>query len=106
MSKSKSIRGLVAGLLVGAITGGMALGKKSTVDANCGSALHVADGVCDPTGLSAANSLKRLGLASTIGFVVGAAGVGTGVVLFATEPKAKPGNTGSTGVRIEVTARN
>lgn len=38
-------------------------------------------------GLEAGDSVKTLGLVSTIGFGVGLAGVGTAVVLLLTEPK-------------------
>jgi hypothetical protein len=86
----------VAGVVLGAVTGGLALAKKSTVDANCGSGIHASDPTaCNGTGLAAANSLKTLGLVSTVGLAVGAAGLGVGVVLFATEPKATAMHTGS-----------
>ncbi len=78
----------VAGLAIGAITGGLVLGKKPTVDANCG--IGGDPGACNPTGFAAANDLKTLGLTSTIGFAAGAAALVTAVVLFATEPKANP----------------
>src|SRR5262249_36486524 len=43
-----------AGVVLGAITGGMALGKKSTVDANCGSGIHASDPTaCNATGFEA-----------------------------------------------------
>jgi hypothetical protein len=81
----------VVGVVIGAVTGGLALGKKSTVDANCGSGIHSADPTaCNALGLSEARSLKALGLASTLGLALGAAGVGTAVVLFAIEPAARP----------------
>jgi hypothetical protein len=80
-----------AGVLIGAITGGLALAKKGTVDANCGASDgHPEDpSWCNHTGLTAANSLKALGAASTAAFAIGGAGVVTGVILFTTEPKAK-----------------
>ena len=91
-----------AGVLIGAITGGMAIAKKSTVDANCGSGIGMADRrACNQTGFDAANSLKTLGLVSTIGLAVGAAGVATGVVVFVTEPKRQ---RSSARVSVEVTA--
>src|SRR6185437_3674635 len=77
----------VTGLAIGAITGGLVLGKKPTVDANCG--IGGDPGACNPTGFGAANDLKTLGLTSTIGFAAGAAALVTAVVLFATEPRAK-----------------
>jgi hypothetical protein len=78
------------GVLVGAITGGLALGKKSTVDQSCGARAGFTDPTaCNHTGATAASSLSTLGAVSTAGFVVGAAGLVTGIVLFATEPKTR-----------------
>jgi hypothetical protein len=72
--------GLV-GLGLGAVTGAMALGKKSTIDEHC------IDLVCDDEGADAAEASKPLGLLSTIGFAVGVAGAGAAIVLWVTEPK-------------------
>jgi hypothetical protein len=76
-----------AGLLAGAVAGGLAIGKKSTVNQNCG--IGGDPTACNAAGLSAANSLKTLGTASTAAFVIGGAAAATGIVLFATEPRAK-----------------
>jgi hypothetical protein len=76
-----------AGLLVGAVTGGLALGKKSAVNQGCG--IGGDPTACNATGFGAANSLKTLGAVSTAGFVVGGVAAAAGIVLFATEPKAK-----------------
>lgn len=74
----------VAGIAVGAIFGGVTLGKKSTISDHC------TDGRCrTQEGLDAAESAKTTGLVSTIGFGVGAVGLATGIVLFATAPTAK-----------------
>ncbi len=84
----------VAGVVMGAVTGGLALGKKSTVDQGCGARAGFADPTaCNATGIAAASSLSTLGLVSTVGFVVGAAGLATGAVLLATEPKAHDAST-------------
>ncbi len=72
----------VAGLVVGSVTGAMALGKKSVVDENCAGA------ACNAEGKEAADSGQRLGLVSTVGFGVGIAGVGVAAILFATSSKA------------------
>jgi hypothetical protein len=68
----------VAGLIVGGITGGLMLGEGSTVDDNCVGAQ------CNSEGFEASQNVnvKALGTVSTIGFVVGLAGVGAGVTLF------------------------
>jgi hypothetical protein len=85
----------IAGLVVGGATGGVVLSRKSTLNAHCGAAIHSSDpGACDATGLSAASGLTGLGIASTVGFAVGIAGIGTSIVLFATEPKSPPATAG------------
>ena len=66
----------VAGLVVGGVTGVMVLGKKSTVDDNCD-----ANKICNREGADAADAGRTLGTVSTIGFVVGAVGVGLGAYL-------------------------
>jgi len=93
----------VAGLALGGIAGGLILGKKSTLQAHCGTAVHSSDpSACDPTGVSAASGLTGLGVASTVGFVVGVAGVGTAVVLFARQPRAGAAQSGEGGRALEV----
>lgn len=73
------------GLVVGSITGLMAMGKASDLDGKC------PEGKCDasknPDVQSDIDSYKTLGTVSTIGFVVGVVGVGAGVVLWLTAPK-------------------
>lgn len=61
------------GLGVGAVTGIMALGKKSTVDDNCD-----ADKQCNQQGFDAAEDGRTLTTISTIGWVAGVVGVGVG----------------------------
>lgn len=67
---------------IGAVTGLLVLGKKSTVDANCD-----ADKRCNQQGLDAADSGKTLGKISGVGLVLGAAGLGVGGYLLATNPR-------------------
>ncbi len=62
----------VAGLAVGAVTGVMVLGKKSAADADC------PNQICNRDGYDAVESGRTLGTVSTVGFVVGALGVGVG----------------------------
>ena len=70
------------GLVVGGITGVMAMGKASDLDGKC------PDGKCtDPALQSDIDSYKTLGTISTVGFIVGVVGVGAGVVLWLTAPK-------------------
>jgi hypothetical protein len=65
----------LAAVVVGAITGGLALGKRATVDEHC------TDRLCDQQGLDAAGSGKTLGDVSTATLVIGGAALVTGVVL-------------------------
>lgn len=86
----------LAGLVAGGVTGGLALGKKSVIEEHCGAGIGSADkAACDQTGLDAGQSVKTLGLVSTIGLVAGVAGVGTGAVLLLTAPKAAQPATGA-----------
>jgi hypothetical protein len=88
----------VAGLALGGVMGGLAAGKKSTIEAHCGSAIHVANPFhCDPTGLAAAHSGQTFALVSTLGVVAGLAAVGTAVVLLVTEHKPAKTATGARG---------
>lgn len=82
----------VAGILVGSVLGAFALEKKATIDDSCGPGTdpkHPMDAnACRPAGLTAAASLRPLGLGSTVGFAAGLAGVGAAVVMILTEPSA------------------
>ena len=74
----------IAGLVVGSITGALVLGKKATVDEEC------SGNVCKSAkGKEAADSGQSLATVSTIGFVVGVAGLATGVTLVLTAPDEK-----------------
>lgn len=70
----------VAGLAVGAVTGIMVLGKKSTANDHCNDQLQL----CDQTGKDANDAGRTLGTISTIGWVVGVAGVGLGTYFILT----------------------
>jgi hypothetical protein len=74
----------VAGVAVGAVTGILVFGKKSTVKDDC------AGTTCSAAGVSAANSGKTLAIVSDIGFGVGIVGLATSAVLLLTRPKAEP----------------
>jgi hypothetical protein len=73
-----------AGLLVGAITGGLALGDHSTLANNC------PQGACGPSEQSNLSSYHTMGAISTVGFVVAGVGAAAGVVLLITAPKSQP----------------
>lgn len=66
----------VAILAVGGVTGGLAMGERSTADEHC------VERVCDSEGLGAIDSGKTLGDVSTATLVIGGVGVVAGLVLF------------------------
>jgi hypothetical protein len=70
-----------AGVLVGAITGGLAISKHNSLAATCMA------GVCVGQD-SAISSYHLLGTVSDVGLVVGGAIAATGIVLLVTAPKA------------------
>jgi hypothetical protein len=73
----------LASLAVGAAMGGVVLGKKSTITANCG--LGGDKTACNDAGLAAASDAKTFGIVSDVGFAVGGAAVVTAVVLLLTD---------------------
>ncbi len=79
--------------------GALTLGKKGIIDQHCGSAIGKPEAACDQVGFDAASSARTLGLASTIGVVLGLAGIGAGAVLFFIEPRSAQPKTG-TGMSI------
>jgi hypothetical protein len=80
-----------AGLVVGGITGILALGKHSTLKDECTST-----STCPPSAQSDLDSYHSIGLVSDIGFIVAAVGGATGAILLLTQPKSTP----TTGVTI------
>ncbi len=88
----------LGGVALGAVMGGLMLAKKGTVNDGC-FAQKSGPSLCTADGKAAADSGKTFGLVSTIGFVAGLAGVGTGIVLVATAPRA---NKEAAWVRAEV----
>lgn len=75
-----------AGLVVGTITGIVAVGKKGTLDDNCASK------VCPPAEESSLDSAKTMATVSTIGFGVGIVGLAVGGYLWFTAPSSKSAN--------------
>lgn len=76
------------GVVVGAVTGFLALGKHSDLEGKC------PNGVCPSDQQGDVDSYKTLGTISTVGFIVGAVGIGAGVVLWLTAPKETAANKG------------
>jgi hypothetical protein len=67
----------VAGVAVGSIFGGMALGKKSDLDDACTSVRK-----CPPSEQGTIDDGKSLGNVSTVGFIIGGAALVAGAALF------------------------
>jgi hypothetical protein len=72
-----------AGVVFGAVTGVVALNKKSTADANCSDARRV----CNQAGVEANESGKTYGTLSGVGLGVGVVGLAAGAYLWLTTPK-------------------
>ena len=70
-----------AGLLLGAITGGVALSEHGTLSTAC------ANGTCPKSSASELSTYHAMSTVSTIGFIVGGVGVAGGAVLLLTAPK-------------------
>jgi hypothetical protein len=78
------------GLVVGSVTGVMAMSKNKTATDACPN-----DGACrSQDAVDANSSAKSLATVSTIGFIVGGVGLAAGIVLLATAPSSAP-KTGS-----------
>jgi hypothetical protein len=71
-----------AGLVVGGVTGVLALGKAGDLKTACN-----ADKICPPNEQSNVDSYKAMGTISTIGFVVAGVGGVAGALLWFTAPK-------------------
>jgi hypothetical protein len=69
----------VAGIAMGAVTGGLVLDRKATVEEHC-----QGDVCTDPAGVEAADEGRTLSILSTAGFIGGAALVGVGIALVLT----------------------
>jgi hypothetical protein len=73
-----------AGLVLGAVTGAIAIGKHSTLSDEC-------KGGCQtPTAKDDLSSYHTIGAIADVGFIVAGVGAAVGVVLLVTEPKAPP----------------
>ncbi|WP_437281985.1 hypothetical protein WME90_15925 [Sorangium sp. So ce375] len=78
----------VAGLIVGSVTGWMALDASGVAADNCRD-VSPDRARCQPDGLEAGNRAKQLGLVSTVGFGAGVALVGASALVFLLEPSPR-----------------
>jgi hypothetical protein len=73
----------LAGIIVGGVTGGIAISKKSIVDQEC-------NGIrCTLAGKEAGDAGRMIANASTVGFALGLAGTAASAVLWFTAPREK-----------------
>jgi PEGA domain len=84
-----------AGLLVGGVTGFLALGKKSDLD-GC------EDKKCPPSQQDTLDSAKNLATVSTVGFAVGFVGVGAGIVLLLTGNNSASANASASRTKPQL----
>jgi hypothetical protein len=82
-----------AGVVVGGVTGVIALGKKADLEDRC------PERSCPQQAWEDNDSYDRLRTISTIGFVVGAVGIGTGGVLLWTTPSPSSSRTARLALR-------
>lgn len=78
-----------AGLVLGSVTGLIAMGKHSDLEKAC------PDGKCPADQKSAYDSYKSMGTISTVGFIVAGVGAAAGAVLLLTSPKQTTGAAGN-----------
>jgi len=84
----------LAGLIAGAGTGIAAIDQRNTAYESC------LDTLCTADGKRAADEAQALGNASTATFIIGAAAIGTAIILLATAPDRK--KAAATGRRLPV----
>ncbi|HSQ67162.1 MAG TPA: hypothetical protein VLM85_28285 [Polyangiaceae bacterium] len=76
-----------AGLILGAVTGGVALGKHGDLANVC------TNGTCPPSAQDTLDSYHLMGTLSTVGFIVGGAGLAAGVTLLLLAPSSHKATT-------------
>jgi hypothetical protein len=85
----------VVGLVVGVASGLAGSSKHSTLSGEC----NAVSGTCPPSAASDLDAFHSLRAVSTVGYLVGALGLATGVVLFFALPTSKE-STASTGLYV------
>ena len=89
-----------AGLVVGAILGGLTLKKAS--DSTSGGHCDANLATCDETGLQLQHDARTMAHGSTAAFVIGGAMLATGIVLVAVAPKSRSAPTSTGGLQVKV----
>ena len=90
-----------AGLVVGAITGAIALGKAGDLKDKCD-----ANKNCPPTAQDDVDSYKSVGTISTIGFIVAGVGGAAGLILLLTAPKEGSSAASTGGGQVTKTVKH
>lgn len=72
-----------AGLIMGGVTGGLAISTKKQADTQC------PEFQCSPDGLKLVRKGRTMATLSTVGVAVGGAGIAAGVILLLTRPKPR-----------------
>lgn len=86
-----------AGLIVGAVTGGLAMGKHNELEDNC------PDGQCPGSQRDNLDAFRTLGTVSTVGFVVGGVLAAAGIVLVIVAPSNDAGgDAADAAVELEI----
>lgn len=82
-----------AGLVLGAVTGGLTLKKRSDLESEC------INGVCSSDSSKKVESYHKYGTISAVSLAVGVAGVGAGLALLLTAPKVETAAAGASTKR-------
>ena len=82
-----------AGILTGAVTGGLAMSTRSSTEGCEGT-------VCPPSARDNVDTYNRYRTISTIGFIAGGALAATGAVLILTAPSSSPDKPASSAYRL------
>jgi hypothetical protein len=88
----------VIGLVVGLVGGGLAMSAKSDIEAHCSGT------ACDAEGKRAADRGQAFAAVSTVGFVLGALGIGGAIALAITDTGGRRGPQRGTSVSFGLTA--
>ncbi len=77
----------VAGLLAGAVAGGLSLSAHGNYEKDCGSNIGAPAGFCNAAGVSGESDAATKGTISTVAFIAGGAAVAAGAALFLFSPR-------------------
>jgi hypothetical protein len=89
----------VAGLVAGAVFGGLSMAAHNGYEKSCGSQVGAPTGFCKSQGVSGESDAATKGTLSTIFFIGGGVATAAGAVLFLTAPKGSAGT--QVGIGIE-----